>query len=188
MVTNHIISGTANLMSGLVYLMKQFSGAWLGIGTASFLFPITVSSVPNILNIYEKWNFLCVLFLGLVIAYQTLKKDFIWVLGGCVLTYIGVMLGSEVYSTFSGTLLGAVVAGLLANIWASKTMRPTSIMLVPSITVLVSGSIGFRGLLNAAAGQTGQGVEQFLQMFVVALTIAAGLLVANTIIRPKITL
>jgi len=39
-----------------------------------------------------------------------------------------------------------------------------------------------------AAGQTAMGEQQFLQMFVVALTIAAGLLVGNTIVRPKATL
>jgi uncharacterized membrane protein YjjB (DUF3815 family) len=39
-----------------------------------------------------------------------------------------------------------------------------------------------------AAGQTEQGGDQITQMFVVALAISAGLLVSNTIIRPKITL
>jgi uncharacterized membrane protein YjjB (DUF3815 family) len=58
----------------------------------------------------------------------------------------------------------------------------------PAITVLVSGSIGFRGMMVAAAGQADQGVDQITQMFIVALAISAGLLVSNTILRPKITL
>jgi len=37
-------------------------------------------------------------------------------------------------------------------------------------------------------GQTDQGGDQFMQMFIVALAISAGLLVSNTILRPKITL
>ncbi|MGB5527992.1 MAG: hypothetical protein WBN79_14090, partial [Gemmatimonadota bacterium] len=59
---------------------------------------------------------------------------------------------------------------------------------VPSIILLVSGSIGFRGLAAMAAGQTAMGEQQLLQMFVVALTIAAGLLVGNTILRPTASL
>jgi uncharacterized membrane protein YjjB (DUF3815 family) len=43
-------------------------------------------------------------------------------------------------------------------------------------------------MMVAAAGQSEQGVDQITQMFVVALAISAGLLVANTILRPKITL
>ena len=47
------------------------------------------------------------------------------------------------------------------------------------------GSTGFRGL---AAGQVTTGEQQFVQMFVVAITIAAGLLVGNTIVWPRATL
>jgi uncharacterized membrane protein YjjB (DUF3815 family) len=64
----------------------------------------------------------------------------------------------------------------------------TSIVLLPAIVLLVSGSIGFRGLAAVASGQVTTGEHQVIQMFVVALTIAAGLLVGNTIVRPKITL
>jgi hypothetical protein len=39
-----------------------------------------------------------------------------------------------------------------------------------------------------AAGQVATGEQQFVQMFVVALTMAAGLLVGNTIVKPKATL
>jgi uncharacterized membrane protein YjjB (DUF3815 family) len=61
-------------------------------------------------------------------------------------------------------------------------------VLIPAITILVSGSLGFRGLLTAATQQSDQGMEMFMQMFVVALAIAAGLLVANIIVRPKVSL
>jgi hypothetical protein len=39
-----------------------------------------------------------------------------------------------------------------------------------------------------ATGNVATGEQQFIQMFVVALTIAAGLLVGNTIVRPRGTL
>lgn len=38
------------------------------------------------------------------------------------------------------------------------------------------------------AGQAAVGEQRFLQMFIVAFTIAAGLLVGNTIVRTKATL
>lgn len=43
-------------------------------------------------------------------------------------------------------------------------------------------------LAAIAVGQVATGEQQFLQMFVVAITIAAGLLIGNTIVRPKTTL
>jgi len=84
--------------------------------------------------------------------------------------------------------LAPYIAVVFANLWARKTGRPTSIVLLPAIILLVSGSIGFRGLAAMAAGQVASGEQQILQMFVVALTIAAGLLVGNTIVPSKTTL
>lgn len=58
-------------------------------------------------------------------------------------------------------------------------------MTLPSTVLLVSGSIGLRGLVDLALGEDDLGGRGFVDMFVVALTIAAGLLlVGNTIIRP----
>ena len=71
---------------------------------------------------------------------------------------------------------------------AEASGRPTLIVLLPAIILLVSGSIGFRGLAAIVSGQTAAEEQQFLQMFVVALTIAAGLLVGNTFVGPKTSL
>jgi len=98
------------------------------------------------------------------------------------------VLGGELGGSNLGNLLGTTFAVVLANLWAGWTKRPTSIALLPAIVLLVSGSIGFRGLASLATGHTALGEQQFFQMFVVALTIAAGLLVGNTIVRPKATL
>ena len=72
--------------------------------------------------------------------------------------------------------------------WLSAPGRPTSIVLLPAVVLLVSGSIGFRGLASIATGNVVVGEQQFLQMFVVALTIFAGILVGYTIVRPEPTL
>ena len=40
LVSNHVVSGMAKLMSGLVYLAKQFAGAWLGVGLVSLAWKI----------------------------------------------------------------------------------------------------------------------------------------------------
>ena len=95
---------------------------------------------------------------------------------------------SQLVSADLGILFGATVASMFANLWARATKRPTSIVLIPALTILVSGSIGFRGLLTTATQQTDEGMQMFMQMFIVALAIAAGLLIANIIVRPKISL
>ncbi len=188
MVSNHVVSGSANLISGVIYLLKQFFGAWFGIATIGIFLPsngITNAPATESLGI---WLFLPLLFIGLGIAYQSLIKDFPWVMACCLISYIAVRFGNTFEIAYLGTLLGAIVATLFGNLWARQFNRPTSIVLVPAITVMVSGSVGFQGLLIAAGGESDKGLNQFLQMFIVALVIAAGLLIANTIVRPKVTL
>ncbi|MGK0273287.1 MAG: uncharacterized membrane protein YjjP (DUF1212 family) [Cocleimonas sp.] len=187
-VENYIIAGSARLFGGLVYLIKQFTGAWLGISFISLFGIIELNttlippSTPTILL------YVACLIVGLCFAYQTLLKDCFWVLINCALAYSIVISSSQLVSADLGILFGAAVASLFANLWARVTKRPTSIVLIPALTILVSGSLGFRGLLTAATQQSDQGMQMFMQMFIVALAIAAGLLIANIIVRPRISL
>tara|TARA_R110002096_G_scaffold257381_1_gene450788 strand:+ start:113649 stop:114884 length:1236 start_codon:yes stop_codon:yes gene_type:complete len=186
-VSDHVVSGSANLIAGVIYLLKQFFGAWFGLATVGLLWSGSpVAAVP--VESLGPWLFLPLLFIGLGIAYQSLMRDFPWVILCCLVSYFGVMFGNAFEIQYLGTLMGAIVANIFGNLWARKFNRPTSIVLVPAITVMVSGSVGFQGLLIAATEESSKGLNQFLQMFIVALVIAAGLLIANTIVRPKVTL
>ncbi|MGB5384786.1 MAG: threonine/serine exporter family protein, partial [Lutimonas sp.] len=118
------------------------------------------------------------------LAFQTSRRDLPWAVLVSGITYLSVLAGSAVLDSNMGNLLGAIVAVIIANFWAQKTGRPASIVLIPSIVLLVSGSIGFRGLASMAEGDVHLGVQQFFQMFVVAITILAGIMIGYTIVKP----
>ncbi len=187
LVGGRVVSGTANLMNGLVYLAKQFAGAWLGVRLVQLFWSIPTVAGSSVAPQWL-WLFVPLLIIGLCVVFQTAPKDFFWAVLGCGIAYGGILLGSAMAGGNLGNLSGTIIAVVFANIWGKTTERPTSIVLLPAIVLLVSGSIGFRGLSAIAAGQTATGEQQFFQMFVVALTIAAGLLIGNTIVRPKVTL
>ncbi|MCB9105492.1 MAG: threonine/serine exporter family protein [Anaerolineales bacterium] len=188
LVTQQVISGTMNLMSGFVYLVKQIAGAWLGVGLVSIFFTIPTTSAGTTVNRTWLWLFMPLLIIGLCVIFQTARRDFLWACVACAIAYGGIVLGSFIVNANLGNFLGTILAVVFANLWARQTKRPISIVLLPAIILLVSGSIGFRGLAAIAEGKTDVGVQQFSQMFIVALTIAAGLLVGNTVVRPKVTL
>ena len=77
---------------------------------------------------------------------------------------------------------------IFANVWARKVDRPNTLVFLPSFILQVGGSIGFRGIVQLVNGQTYVGVDQFLDMFVVALLIVAGVFTGNTLIKPRSTL
>lgn len=108
-----------------------------------------------------------------------------WAFAVSGVAYLGIMAGRSVLNANLGNLLGTIVAVVIANLWARQTGRPTSIVLIPAIVLLVSGSIGFRGLASMAGGDMLLGLQQFSQMFVVAMTIVAGNMVGYTIVRAE---
>jgi uncharacterized membrane protein YjjP (DUF1212 family) len=183
LVNNHVVSGLSNLTNGLVYLFKQFLGAWL-----AFSIVIALGSLPSATStaIDPSWNWACVpaMFIGLILVFQTSPRYLLWALVSCSLGYGGVLLGSALMGSNLGNLLGAVAVGVFANVWEWKSGRPGSIVLLPAITTLVSGSIGLRGLVASAQGDAA-GSGQFMEMFLIAITLTAGLLIANTIVKPK---
>jgi uncharacterized membrane protein YjjP (DUF1212 family) len=185
LASRYTVAGAANLIDGLVYLVKQFLGAWLGAVVVASI--VTVPAVPGGTPADPAWLWLLMplVFVSLAIIFQTTRRDFVWVIIGCAIAYAGLVLGSSLANDVMGTVLGTTLTVLYANLWARWTGRPESIALLPAVIVLVSGSIGFRGLAAIADGETAVGTQQFIQMFVVAGAITAGLIIANTIRRPR---
>jgi uncharacterized membrane protein YjjB (DUF3815 family) len=183
-VSNHVVPGLANFFNGLVYLVLQFGGAWLGVAFVTLFADLPSDPTGDPVDSHWLWLGIPMLILGLAFIFQTPPRDFFWVEFTLAAAYGFIRLGSYLLGGNLGNLLGTVVAVLIANIWARVTDRPTSILLLPTIVLLVSGSIGFRGLADLASGEDDLGGGEFVDMFVVALTIAAGLLIGNTIIRP----
>lgn len=185
LVSKHINSGLSNLVSGLIYLFKQFAGAWLGVKLVGLLLTIPVATTAVAIESQWLWLFMPLIIVGLGIALQTSYRDFLWACIGMGVAYGGILLGSHWAGANLGNLMGTILLVIYTNIWARTSERPPSIVLVPAFILLVSGSIGFRGLAAFAAGDTHTGGVEFSQMFVVALTLALGLFIGNSIVKPE---
>ena len=184
LVTQHIVSGAANLMNGLVCLVKQIAGGWLGIVTASAVVSGTAAGATTPVDSVWVQLLFPLLLVGLSLAFQTSRRDLPWAVLVSGIAYLGIMAGSSMLDANLGNLFGTIIAVVIANLWSRQTGRPTSIVLIPAIVMLVSGTIGFRGLASMAGGDLLLGAQQFLQMFMVAMTILAGIVVGHTIVRP----
>lgn len=184
-VTDKINSGLSNLVTNVIYLIKQFIGGLLGVKVVTFFIslPVAVTATP----IDSVWLFLFMplIIIGLGIALQTPYRDFFWACFAMLISYLSTIWGSELVGLNFGNLLGMILLVLFSSTWARITKRPYEIVLVPAFILLVSGTIGFRGLANIASGDLMSGAMQFIQMFIVAFTLAAGLIIGVTLINPE---
>ncbi|TDQ19026.1 uncharacterized membrane protein YjjP (DUF1212 family) [Algoriphagus boseongensis] len=185
LVTKQVKSGLYNLKSGLTALVKQIAGAIIGVRLASVF--VTIGAEAPQAPVDPKWIilFFPLLLVGLALAFQVPRRDLAWSVLVSAIAYLGVLGGSSIMNANLGNLLGTILAVIVGSLWSLKTSRPASIVVMPAILLLVGGTIGFRGLATMASGNMVLGLEQFFQMFIVALTIMVGVLIGLFIMRPK---
>jgi uncharacterized membrane protein YjjB (DUF3815 family) len=191
------MSGTARLMSAVIVLLELVVGVALGEKAADALVHVH-HTIPVALPEWSRWVALGVSALGVAIVVQAQPRAFGWIVAACVLSYLGTRAGTAWLTPASvggdklsalasqlGVLVGALALGVLANLYARLLSRPAQVVAVPAMLLLVPGSMGFRGMASLLDRDTLTGVESVFAMFVVALAIVAGLLIANAIVSPR---
>jgi uncharacterized membrane protein YjjP (DUF1212 family) len=194
LVSNRVVSGVAHLMNGIVALLWLMLGTWLGVVFVDAIINVSLDEVKteeSLEAVPDAWLglFVPLLCLSLGLVFQNSRRDIGWTVLIANLTF-AVSYGTSFATRPNvGIFLSSVAMTLMANGWASVMNRPNWLVLLPSIVLQVSGSIGFRGAINLITeGDVSLGTEQLLQMFVVALLIVTGLLAGNTILPPATTL
>jgi uncharacterized membrane protein YjjP (DUF1212 family) len=197
LATRNLMSGTARLMSAVIVLLELVVGVAIGEKVATAL--VTVhQAIPVPLPEWSRWAALGVSALGVAIVVQAQPRAFGWIIAACVLSYLGTRAGTawlgdataadsklSALGSQLGVLVGALALGVLANLYARLFGRPAQVVSVPAMLLLVPGSMGFRGMASLLDRDTLTGVESVFAMFVVALAIVAGLLIANAVVSPR---
>ncbi len=184
LATRHLIAGTARLVMAVIVLLELVVGVALGERLAAALVhvePGAALALPG----WAPWLALVASSLGVAIIVQAQPRALPWILGGCVVGYLGTHVGTLWLGDPVGALGGAFACGVLANAFARARQRPAQVVLVPAVLLLVPGSMGFRGMTSLLGRDTLTGVETVFEMFIVAIAIVAGLLIANAVVSPR---
>ncbi|MEO7729465.1 MAG: threonine/serine exporter family protein [Kofleriaceae bacterium] len=190
LATRSLMSGTARLMSAVIVLLELVVGVALGERVASALVQIH-HAIPVPLPEWSRWIALAASAVGVAIIVQAQPRAFGWIVAACVTGYVGSRAGTAWLGGGGGlggqlgVMVGAFALGVLANVYARRLERPAQVVSVPAVLLLVPGSMGFRGMASLLDHDTLTGVESVFAMFVVALAIAAGLLIANAVVSPR---
>jgi uncharacterized membrane protein YjjB (DUF3815 family) len=74
------------------------------------------------------------------------------------------------------------VAGWL---FATRTSRPSSVVVAPGVLVLVPGSIGFRSIAALMDRSVVTGIDTAMSALVTAIALVVGLLVASVVLPSR---
>ncbi len=84
-----------------------------------------------------------------------------------------------------GAVIGAFLAGMVSNLFARWKHKPAVTLIVPSIILLVPGSIGYKGLELMMDNDVTSGMDSIFTVLLVGVSLVAGLLLANVILPAR---
>jgi len=183
LATRHLMSGTGRLMGAMMTFLVMGLGVALGTKLSTLLPGTSGETIP-----LPPWTESVALFAGLfafAILFRVPAKEtpFAFLIGALV--YVVARFGSIALGPDIAVGTAAFLLGTTANLYARFRRRPSAIPLVPSLMLLVPGSIGFRSLISLLERNVLSGVEMAFQMIMVGVSLVTGLLVANLILPPR---
>jgi len=180
--SQHLVSGTARLTGAATRFLGLAFGVAMGTRAAALFagMPPRVTPAP-----LPEWTELVALMLaplGFLVLLRARPRDLPWILVTGTLAFFAGRLGTRGFGVELGAFLGALVAAALSNVIARRRGGSPATTLVPSILLLVPGSIGFRSLTLMMNRDVLSGVEAAFRMVMMVAALVAGLLLAGALV------
>ncbi len=184
-----LISGTARIMDACMLLFKLYFGAIFGMVIGSAIFGETIYFEPDPLPRWAIWSAVPILSMALVIIFKARLKDAAWGVFAGIIAFFSAMLAGIYLGESIGIFFGALAVGIYSNLYARWMKAPASIALLQGIVILVPGSKTYIGLNTLILGETMLNQSHIgSQIFLIFMSLIAGLIFANVAVPPRGTL
>ncbi len=177
-----LVSGTSRLMGAIMTFIAIGFGAAVGDRIATSAFPARIDVPPVSLPAWALLPALLIAGTSLAILYRAHRRDLGWVMAGTLTGFFGAAFGERLLGPALGVCVGASLVGLAGNLLARMRPKPSALLVIPGITLLLPGSAGFRGLHALMHNDVVSGIGIAATALTVAGALVAGLLVANALL------
>ena len=185
LATRNLVSGTSRAMGALVTFMLMGFGVAMGSQVSRLLPPLPTSPPAGPL---PGWFLVPALLFGVgafSITFKARWKEAPTIVLGGSLAFFAAAGASSILGPQLGAFVGSFALCGAANLLARLRNKPSIILILPGLLLLVPGSIGFRSLDALLERNVLSGVETAFNMAMVAVAIVIGLLMANVVVPPR---
>ncbi len=182
LASQHLVSGTSRILGALTQLLAIAFGVAMGSRVVEMLLGAPVAITPTALPLWTEGVALILAPVAFTILLRAAPSDYPWILGVGVPAHIVGRLVAPPLGSELAAFLAALTAGLLSHAIARVRSAPAAVTLVPSLLLLVPGSIGFRGLTMLIDRDITSGVEGAFRMLLLASALVAGILLATALV------
>jgi uncharacterized membrane protein YjjB (DUF3815 family) len=181
----HLAAGTARLTGALLVFVTIAFGVAVGSEVAESLVGTVRSFSPRRLPEWTLTVALAIAPLAFGVLLRARWRDFPWLWLSSTIGYTAVRVSALAFGPALAAALGALVVGVLANLYDRRGLGPAAVALVPGVLLLVPGSIGYRSLTSLLDENVIVGVTAGFTMILTAVAIAVGLLVSSVIVPTR---
>ncbi len=183
--TRNLVSGNARLTaSGVVFLEIIF-----GVALAEQVLTALLGAPPLALTqpfpAWAQYPALLAACVGVAALFKAHPRNFAIIAITAIAAFYSARLGAAYLSAELGACVGGFVAAAIANSYARLWGRSAMVPLVPGLMLLVPGSLGFRSLSSLWEQDVVGGIDGAFKMVLVAISLVAGILVANAVVLPR---
>ena len=178
----HLAAGTARLSGALLVFVAIAFGVAVGAEVGHLLVGNVRSLEPRRLPEWSLTLALALAPLAFGVLLRARLRDFPWLWLSSTIGYTTVRLAALSFAPAIAASVGALVVGILANLYDRRGYGPASVALVPGVLLLVPGSIGYRSLASLLDQNVVVGITAGFTMILTAVAIAGGLLVASVLV------
>ncbi len=178
----HLAAGTARLSGALLVFVAIAFGVAVGGEVARLLVGPVRSLAPRRLPEWTLTLALATAPLAFGVLLRARLRDFPWLWLSSTIGYTTVRFAALSFAPAIAASVGALVVGILANLYDRRGYGPAAVALVPGVLLLVPGSIGYRSLASLLDQNVVVGITAGFTMILTAVAIAGGLLVASLLV------
>ncbi len=185
LATRHLVSGVSRLAGALAIFLTLLFGVALGwrVGEAVFAGEHTPTLDP--LSAWTVWITAAVAPFAFGVLLDARLRELPIIFAAGFAGFVGVRMGATTLGADLAPFAGALLVGLVSNLYARVSNRPAIVAMTPGIFMLVPGSFGFRSLTFFLEKDALMGIEFAFQTGLVAISLVGGLLAANVVLPPR---
>jgi uncharacterized membrane protein YjjP (DUF1212 family) len=193
LASRQLVTGTARFAGAMVVLLKLVFGSLAGAQIVNTLgWSPRVASPMELPPAVEIVAALAAAF-SFAILFRARRRDIPMVMGSAVMGYVLTRVASDWFApseiagvTFAGAVFfSSLVMAALANLYGRVAGRAATLIRLPSIMLLVPGSVGFRGLTSFMDRDYTLGLETGVAVLSALVALMAGLLFGSVLVAPR---
>jgi len=185
LASGHLVAGSSRMAGAIVALVIVGFGVALGSQLSQALTGPWPQDISQAIPAWTSWLAIFSAAIGFTVLFNATPNKLGWILfGGILAVEVGGRV-SEWLNPGLGALIGALLVGLLGNLYARWRNRPAVIIQVPGIMLMVPGSLSFAGLRSLMDQDALGGVQIGFTVALVAAGLSTGLILASALLPPR---